>query len=84
MEDTTTRNNSAIAFAKQLFSGREKSSSVEKGIVDQQTKNRFKSSDAKVHHPLTNTTPGADWREIIIRRDAMTTFLEAKCRSAGV
>ena len=85
MKDTTTRNNSAIAFAKQLFSGRKKSSSVEKDIVDQQTKKRFKSSDAKVHHPLTNTTYGADRREIIIRREsatdtlhfAMPTFLEA-------
>jgi len=85
MEDTARRNNSAIAFAKRLFSGREKSSSIEKGIVDQQTKKSFKSSDAKVHHPLTNKTSGADRRDIIIRREsatytphfAMTTFLEA-------
>jgi len=88
MEDTATRNNSAIAFAKQLFSGRKKSSSVEKDIVDQQAKKRFESSDAKVHRPLTITTSGADHRrETIIRRESAIdtphfatttyTFLEA-------
>jgi len=34
-------------FAKRFFSGRSKASSVEKDIVDQQTKNPVHSSDAK-------------------------------------
>ena len=80
MEDTATTNKTVTAFAKQFFSGRLKASSAGKNIVDRNTKKRFQSSDTKVHHPLTNTTSGADQREeIVIRRESFvpTTFLEA-------
>lgn len=73
MEDTATRDKSVTAFAKQLFSGRVKSSSVEKDIVDRQMKKRVESSDAKVHAPLTNTTSGTDQREKVIWKETDMT-----------